>query len=391
MSYERVSNPLPGPDAFGLTGDTALLSQAALLLLLGAELRGDRPALSGRARARGLGQMMEPIPRYDLRKINAPRMRPIGGERISFESVQNSMTSRYGARLPLARGRELRAFMAAADSEVCFDIAARLYEEPNLSNAAQLLELYVNHENELLRVAAAISYFQLSAEPTRLLTILEQGTFSAEALVRDMAATALAQIAPTHPRLLELTGAPPAEASDTPAHTSMLIHGTFAHDSQWWQPGGDFHTYILNNVRPDLYSEADRFDWSGGYSDQARALAADQLHLWIAQKGFPQPALFTHSHGGSVAMLASHQPGLNIGELVLLSCPVHVDKYMPNFNSVGQVVSIRVHLDLVILADRGGQRFRHPQIEENILPIWFEHSATHEPAVWQEHNVAALL
>ena len=171
----------------------------------------------------------------------------------------------------------------------------------------------------------------------------------------------------------------------------MLIHGTFAHDSEWWQPGGDFHTYILNNVRPDLYSEADRFDWSGGYSDQARALGADHLHLWIAQKDFPQPALFTHSHGGSVAMLASHQPGLNMGELVLLSCPVHVDKYMPDFKSVRKVVSIRVHLDLVILADRGGQRFRHPQIEENILPIWFEHSATHEPAVWQEHNVAALL
>jgi hypothetical protein len=90
-------------------------------------------------------------------------------------------------------------------------------------------------------------------------------------------------------------------------------------------------------------------------------------------------------------MLASHQPGLNMGELVLLSCPVHVDKYMPNFTSVRKVVSIRVHLDLVILADRGGQRFRHPQIEENILPVWFEHSATHEPAVWEEHNVAALL
>jgi hypothetical protein len=391
MAYEEVKNPIPGPDAFGSTGDTAVLSQAALLLLVGTELRGDRYALSGRARARGLGQAMEAIPRSDLRRINPPRLRPIGGERINFESVQDSLESQYGARIPLSRTREIGEFIPQPDPEVCFDLAERLYQEPEPFNAAQLLELYVNQENELLRVAAAVSYFDLSAEPARLLTVLEEGTLSDEALVLDIAATALARIDPGHPRLLELTQFPSTEADDTPAHTSLLIHGTFARNSLWWQPGGDFHTYVLNNVRPDLYSGADRFDWSGGYSDQARALAADQLHLWIASKGLPQPGLFTHSHGGSVAMLASHQQSLDFGELVLLSCPVHVDKYMPDFNSVQKVVSIRVRLDLVILADRGGQRYRHPQIEENILPIWFEHSATHEPAVWEKHNVAALL
>jgi hypothetical protein len=26
---------------------------------------------------------------------------------------------------------------------------------------------------------------------------------------------------------------------------------------------------------------------------------------------------------------------------------------------------------LVILADGGGQRFNHPQIQENVLPVWF--------------------
>ena len=391
MPYEEVNTPIPGPDAFGSTGDAAVLSQAALLLLLGTELRGDRYALSGRARARGLGSTMEAIPRRDLRRINPPRLRPIGGERINFERVQDSLESQYGSRIPLSRTREIREFIPQPDPEVCFELADRLYQEREPFNAAQLLELYVNQENELLRVAAAASYFDLSAEPTRFVTVLEQGTFSDEALVRDVATMALTRLDPGHPRLLELTQFPPTEADDTPAHTSLLIHGTFARNSEWWQPGGDFHTYLLNNVRPDLYSEADRFDWSGGYSDQARALAADQLHRWITSKGLPQPTLFSHSHGGSVAMLASHQPGLNIGELVLLSCPVHVDKYMPDFNRVQQVVSIRVRLDLVILADRGGQRYRHPQIEENILPIWFDHSASHEPAVWVKHNVAALL
>jgi hypothetical protein len=56
-----------------------------------------------------------------------------------------------------------------------------------------------------------------------------------------------------------------------------------------------------------------------------------------------------------------------------------------------RVVSIRVHLDLVILVDGGGQRFNPPQIEEHVLPIWFDHSATHDPANWQQYNVPAFL
>jgi len=55
------------------------------------------------------------------------------------------------------------------------------------------------------------------------------------------------------------------------------------------------------------------------------------------------------------------------------------------------VISIRVKLDLVILVDGGGQRFRDPRIEENVLPIWFNHSASHDPDVWRDHEVPSLL
>jgi hypothetical protein len=99
--------------------------------------------------------------------------------------------------------------------------------------------------------------------------------------------------------------------------------------------------------------------------------------------------LITHSHGGSVAMLAT-QNGLNTGPLVLLSCPVH-PIYMPDFSRTGPVLSIRVKLDLVILADGGGQRFNDPRITEKILPIWFDHSATHDPAVWRRHSLPSVI
>jgi predicted alpha/beta-hydrolase family hydrolase len=100
--------------------------------------------------------------------------------------------------------------------------------------------------------------------------------------------------------------------------------------------------------------------------------------------------LFTHSHGGSAAMLAT-QAGMNVGELVLLSCPVHAHKYYPEFGHAKRIVSIRVRMDLVILADRGGQRFKDARIEENVLPVWFNHSASHDPKVWQDHDVPRMI
>lgn len=88
-------------------------------------------------------------------------------------------------------------------------------------------------------------------------------------------------------------------------------------------------------------------------------------------------------------MLASTL-GLAMDKLVLLSCPVH-SRYAPDFRRIANVVSVRTRLDLVILADGGGQRFRDPGIAEHVLPIWFKHKATREPAVWRRHNINAML
>ena len=119
-------------------------------------------------------------------------------------------------------------------------------------------------------------------------------------------------------------------------------------------------------------------------------MAATELANWVTARGLAGLDIFAHSHGANVAMLAS-QSGLTQGTLVLLSCPVHIHKYSPNMSAITRAVSLRVHLDLVILADRGGQKFNHPGIEENVLPIWFDHSATHERSVWKKHNVKTLL
>jgi hypothetical protein len=386
MPKKRVEKPVPGPEAFRKTSQAAIQSQAALLLTLGRQLRGDDQALRARAVAAGLESAVEPIPQDDLAEFPIPTLRPTG-ERLGVRNVSNNLTVRFGPALMKAPigGGEIKAVHRSTSK-----LAERLFEEPTTETAAQLLEASLRHPEELVRVSAASSYFEITTQPQRLIRILADGTRSDDELVRQVAATALARVAPEHPRLRALTKSQPTKTKKKPSHTSLLVHGTFARTATWWQPGGDFHGYVLANVRPDLYSAADRFDWSGAYSDAARALGAIQLRNWVNARGLSGLDMFGHSHGANIMMLAT-QNGLTAGTLVLMSCPVHIPKYIPDFTRVTRVVSIHVHFDLVVLADLGGQRFNHPNIEEHVLPIWFDHSATHDPAVWRSQNLKTVL
>jgi len=381
---EYVDQPIPGPEAFRQTGTAAVESQAALLLLLGRQLRGDDQALAVRADAADMSGVIEALPADDLAQFPVPSLGP-SRERVSVALVETRLAERYGARIVrhATIPQEKRA-------DVLGDLAQTLFESPQPITAAQLMEASLRSPDELTRVAAAAAYFELSTRPKRLLSVLLRGTRSEDTLVQSLAATALARVAPEHARLRQMTRAKTVTSGGEASHSALLVHGTFARNDEWWQPGGSFHGYLKNNVRPDLYAAADRFEWSGGYSDAARDLGARDLRTWVEDRNLQGLDLFGHSHGANVIMQAA-KFGLSAGELVLLSCPVHVPKYLPDFARTTKVVSIRVHLDLVILADFGGQRFRHPQIHENILPIWFDHGASHNPQVWRDNNVPAML
>jgi hypothetical protein len=386
MPKKIVDKPVPGPEAFRKTSQAAVQSQAALLLTLGRQLRGDDDALRARAKAAGLEDVLEPIPPADLAEFPVPTLRPTG-ERFGVRNITSNLTARFGpalAKAPIGRG-ETRGVHRYTSK-----LAERLFRDPTTEAAAELLEASLRHPEELVRVSAASSYFEISTQPQRLIKILADGTRSEERLVRDVAATALGRIAPEHARLRALTRRQATKSKRKPSHTSLLVHGTFARTATWWQPGGDFHSFVLGTVRPDLYGAPDRFDWSGGYSDAARALGAIQLRGWVNAHGLGGLDVFGHSHGANIMMLAT-QNGLTVGTMVLMSCPVHIPKYIADFTRVTRVVSIHVRLDLVVLADRGGQRFNHPNIEEHVLPLWFDHSATHDKAVWRSRNLKAVL
>jgi hypothetical protein len=385
MPTTPAEQPVPARRAFGRDDRAALLSQAASLLLIGADLRGTAGALRARAAGWTGKRRVDLAPARDLAALGVPR---IAGprRRVHPEGVQNALAKRYG----LATSAALQAAMPSVAPDVLADLAKRFTRRPTVTSAGQLVEACLAHPHELPRVAAAAAHFHLSATPERSLDVLGRGVGSTDPLVREVAATALARVAPDDQRLRPLLEGRPAPSPGQPSRTTLLVHGPWARGQPWWPPGGDFHTYILTQVRPDLYAAADRFEWSGGYSDAARALGAADLRAWVDAHGLAGLDVLTHSHGGSVAMLAS-QAGLRIGELVLLSCPVHPDRYLPDFSRVTRVVSVRVHLDLVILVDGGGQRFQDGRIEENVLPIWFDHFAAHDPAVWQAQGVPSMI
>jgi hypothetical protein len=382
-----VLTPIPGADAFkDVHEPNHIHSQAATLLLIGSHLRGDDAAMQARFQA--LVQPATPAaaqlsPAEDLSALSFPTLRVSGDRFHTAELQQLSGARKIAAIRP--RPEELRSAPANVASS-----AQRFYQNANSETAAALLEASLRHPHQLVRVAAASSYIDIAVDARPALRILEDGLRSSNLLIRDVAAYSLAHADPKNPKLNELLRTKKLPSRRKPSRTSTIIHGTWASASPWWQPGGDFWTYIHDNVDPSIYGAADRFGWTGGYSDAARSDAGTQLHDWVVAHSLDGLDLFTHSHGGSVAMLAS-QAGTRIGRLVLLSCPVHWPKYSPDFTLTGKVVSVRVHMDLVILADRGGQKFSDPRIQENVLPIWFDHFATHDPANWVTYNVPAML
>ncbi len=184
---------------------------------------------------------------------------------------------------------------------------------------------------------------------------------------------------------------PPIQNKD-----SFIVHGTIfshpgKHYEKWWKPtSGDFHHYLKNGSRPQIYDAKDYFRWSGGWNDYARKIGAKNLNTWITKHKMQNSDVFAHSHGCNVAMLATQSQKFK--KLILMSCPVHWKLYQPNFSNIDEIISIRVKFDFVIMADKGGQRFKDPRISETILPLWFtKHEVSRKSKTWKSRKLDNLL
>jgi pimeloyl-ACP methyl ester carboxylesterase len=142
-------------------------------------------------------------------------------------------------------------------------------------------------------------------------------------------------------------------------------------------------------VRQDLYADGAAFSWSGAYKTKHRELAAERFALWGADVARGRlRTVFAHSYGGLVALNATAY-GLRVDEVVLLSTPV--ENVPIEWRNVGRAVSLRIHMDLVLLAARRRQKFTE-NVDEHYLPGWFwSHADSHDPEVWTAHGCATSL
>jgi hypothetical protein len=379
-----VEDPVPCPLAFRQRDRSSLLSQAAFLLVLGERIRGegrmDAVATTEAARRIDPGSG---VGSDDEGSFPIPALRP-GGLTLGVE-----MFGPRGER-PRAGPLGLGPFGTRLPRVAPHTLAESVFADPTPDRAAQLIASCQIGRPELVTVAATIAGFEFHPAPELALDLLARAATSDDALASAVAVTGLARLAPRHPALRPPPDLGDAVAEGEPSHTTVLVHGTWGAGSRWWRPGGDFHTYLKGGPIPDVYGAPDRFQWSGQYHHSDRVVAALLLGRWAKARGMVPLDLVGHSHGANVALLANMN-GLQVGRLILLSCPVHWDRYHPAFSRVRRVVSIRARMDLVVLADGGRQRFPDDRVVDRVLPVWFDHFASRSPRVWDRYSVPTLI
>jgi len=153
--YPLRTRPAVGPDAFSRVDPETAPSQAAVLLLIGRQLRGDDDALLERARKvrRGTRVQMSALEADD--DFPVPTIPPTR-RRFRVEAVRR-VTSSYGHR-PRRADTWRKAYA---------DCAASLYSRPNHETATALLELSLSHPLALVRIAAAAAYYPVTADRAR--------------------------------------------------------------------------------------------------------------------------------------------------------------------------------------------------------------------------------
>lgn len=368
MKEYREITPVTGPEAFEARSRDAVMSQAAIVLAVGA-------AVGGRAEA------LQPVTDLELpamAPIERKRKMPLQQAVSKLDIDVETHVSRPDLRIPASTTARL---------------AKQLVERPQATTAAALIEANLHSSSPLVRAAAAAAAIDTTGSREDIEQRLVEASHHRDPLVRDLGRVALARISPEHEALQSVIGSPaPLHKRVEPSHTAVLTHGTFASRTRWWRPGGSLYTY-LDSLLPPLHMHDPSYRWTGQYSHGARDLAAQRLADWLTDQNLETPDFFAHSHGGTVAHLATNK-GVDFDRLVLMSWPVH-DSWFPDFDRVQRIIDIRVKWDLVIMADLGGQQFNAPaahahKVEPHING-WFDHGVTNDPTYWDRYGLPGVL
>lgn len=143
------------------------------------------------------------------------------------------------------------------------------------------------------------------------------------------------------------------QASTNKRSLYIIIHGTWGHESKWYLPGGNFFETLKKQIASPQ-AIIIPFTWSGRNSHESRIIAGHQLKTLI--QSYPIPIdiyLINHSHGGTVASLATQfmaeDPRNNhhIKAMLNLGTPIDPSRYAPNYSIVDYVLNFFSFNDFV--------------------------------------------
>jgi hypothetical protein len=175
---------------------------------------------------------------------------------------------------------------------------------------------------------------------------------------------------------------------------STIIHGTAAWPGTWWQPGGNFHAYILRNCKNNLYNKpGTAFSWNGALRDAHRRVASDRFKLWAMEIADNKiDTLLAHSFGGEVAARAILN-GTRVEQLTLLSVPITDDVVRAAEHGI-PIVDVRVRLDPVLALLRVIKPKTGSGRLTNVTKVdigWGWHDASHNPKIWDQYSIGEYL
>ncbi|MER6127894.1 hypothetical protein ABT173_35990 [Streptomyces sp. NPDC001795] len=381
-----ILSPIPGDEAFSHSSESAHWAQAAQLIGVGVQLSGHHDVLDDwEDDARTLL-----IPRVEsLRRGDPWPQAKVALEKMglldAFYSVQKA---------PPRCEREFAT------------LQSRLWEESYLNQcgvsseaATALLYSGLFSPNELVRTSSASQLSWLVEDiEGEIRNHLVQGCQSDSYTVQMISAGALARHEEDHEVLQNFINSQPSGPTED-AHTSTIVHGTWAANGVWWRPEGDFFQFLKQRVSPDLYDGEGYFRWSAKWKKKERRKAGFKLVDWLNANVNPLPGtrirefdtVFGHSHGANVA-LAAGLIGAKITFLVLLHPAI--DRRSPRemqliLSNISGVLAFFPHFDLTVLADRSLRGFpRHDEkVVERNIPGWFKHDALLDPYTWLQNGL----
>lgn len=300
---------------------------------------------------------------------------------------------------------------------------SRLLEMPRTTKSLHPDEVSLNDVQRLLASStpdlAMLGLYVLSLLPDDLdLTILKENEASARNYARFLIAEKSVNLARNiatdesvkHPSLLrnfeELSARliqPVQKVMKAVQRQDMtiIIHGTWAATSTWWQRSGNFWNYV-NGITGNVYGEKDAFSWSGANDHKERVKAASDLVTWVGSHPCTNLDIIAHSHGGNVSFLATRL-GLKMRKLITLGTPVRLE-YLPDLRNIGMFYNVFSTIDLVqtpagTFPNRRGEGRTLSDGMTMINQIATDdghggrpgHSALHEPDTWKANHLENLL